>query len=198
MATTTRVSSAWHYGSIAGTSWVTPTTYVYTGGTSPNYYMARQTFTSQARIDDIGPITGMRIYTDTLNSSTNSGEIYVSSTALAPNAVKTSGKKIGDWATPNGDPFWMTLTNFNAANLIAGIGSATTWYCYWINVVTASRSFYRPTDHPTWEITHTPGLVSVYNGTSWVSGTPYVWNGSTWVRGMAYVWNGSTWKLGLK
>ena len=197
MATTNRVSSAWHYGSIAGTSWITPSTYVFTGGTSPNYYMARQTFTSQTRIDDIGPITGMRIYTDTVNTATNNGEMYVSNTALAPNAVKTSGKKIGDWATPNGDPFWMTLTNFSAANLIAGIGSATTWYCYWINVVTASRSFYSPTVHPTWEITHLPGLMKANVGGVWRQGTPYANVGGVWKTGMAYANVSGVWKIGI-
>lgn len=193
MATTNRQSSAWHYGS---TSWITPTTYVYTGGTSPNFHLARQTFSGQTRIDNIGTITGLKVYTDTVNTSVNSGQMYVSNTALAPNQVTTYASYIGEWSTPNGNPFWMSITSFNAANFVAGIGSSTTWYCYWKNAYTSSRSFYSPSVHPTWEITYTPGLARVWNGSSWVAGSPRVWNGSSWVQGYAYVWNGSAWVVG--
>lgn len=197
MAATNRVSSAWHYGSIAKTTWTTPSTYVYTGGTSPDFNMARQTFTGMERIDNIGTINSMRIYTDTTNTSTNNGEMYVSSTALAPNVVKTSGKKIGDWATPNGTAFWMTLTNFSVANLIAGIGSATTWYCYWINAITSSRSFYSPTVHPTWEITYSPGLMHPNVGGVFQIGSPYANVGGVWQFGMAYANVGGVWNIGI-
>lgn len=36
----------------------------------------------------------------------------------------------------------------------------------------------------------------VWNGSSWVAGTPKVWNGSSWVAGTAKVWNGSSWVTG--
>lgn len=193
MAITTRQSSAWHHG--ATTAWVAPTgNYVYTGGNPPN--LVRQTFTSQDRIDNIGKITGLRIYTDTASPTLNNGGMYVSTGVVAPNAVTTSATKIGDWSTPNDAPFWMTLTNLNLSALLSAIGTSTAWYCYWQNNYTASRSFYVPTIHPIWEFTYDSGLIKVWNGTSWVSGTPYVWNGTQWVRGLAYIWNGTSWQIG--
>ena len=42
-----------------------------------------------------------------------------------------------------------------------------------------------------------PYATKVWNGTQWVSGTPYVYNGTQWVQGTAYVWNGTEWKPGL-
>jgi hypothetical protein len=197
MATTERQGTTWHYGQITKTTWTTPTQYVYTGGTSPDLNMARLTFSNMARIDNIGPILSMRIYADTLNTSQNYGDMYVSASALAPNQVKTSGKLIGRWKTLNGDPAWFSVTSFSAANLIAGIGSATTWYCYWINDITSSRTLFYPNSLPKWELTYNPGLMRVATSASaWASGSPYVWNGSSWVRGTAYVWNGSSWVIG--
>lgn len=194
--TTTRTSDAWHYGQITKTSWTTPSTYVYTGGTSPDFNMARQTFTGETRIDNIGKILSMRIYADTANTSTNGGALYVSSTALAPNAVKTSGKLIGNWATVSGTPAWFSVTNFSSTDLIAGIGSATTWYCYWINNVTASRSLFTPTAHPIWELTYDPGSMWVNVNGSWKMGEPWVNVGGVWKQGELWVNVGGTWKQG--
>ena len=192
MASTTRQSSAWHYGS--GATWTTPSSYVYTGGSPAN--IARQTFSGQARIDNIGTISALSVYTDTLNTSINSGQMYVSASALAPNQVTTYASYIGEWYTPNGNPFWMAITNFNAANFVAGIGSYTTWYCYWVNAYTASRSFYSPSVHPIWSIGYTPGLAWVNVSGVWRSGAPFVNVGGTWKQGEAWLNVGGTWKPG--
>lgn len=41
-----------------------------------------------------------------------------------------------------------------------------------------------------------PYATKVWNGSSWMNGTPYVWNGSKWVAGVSYVWNGNAWMPG--
>ena len=41
------------------------------------------------------------------------------------------------------------------------------------------------------------GIINVWNGSSWVDGTPKVWNGSSWVTGQARVWDGSSWEYGI-
>lgn len=44
--------------------------------------------------------------------------------------------------------------------------------------------------------TDSPGVVKIWNGSSWVNAIPYVYNGSSWVKAIPYVYNGSTWKVG--
>lgn len=192
MAITERNGTTWHHGGNPN-SWRVPTSYVYTG----NGVMARLTM-GGARIDNIGPITQMRIYIDTVNSSSNGGPLYVSnSSSLLPDSVAGSAKKIGDWATPNGNAQWITISNFSGANLISGVGTSTTWYLYFINNITVSRSMFSPTVYPKIELTHEPGLVYIFDGSSWKLGQPYIFDGSSWKLGQAYVFDGSAWKIGI-
>lgn len=203
---TNRVGTAWHYGErISGTGWTTPAAapnnYVYTGSftgnPAVNRQIARQTFSGVQRIDTIGALVSFRIYVDTLNGSANGGALYVSSAALQPNQVIASAKKVGDWATVDGTPVWITPSNQSVANFLSAIGSATTWYAYWDNNVTASRSLFYANVHPTWEISSNPGMVRVNAAGTWKTGQPRINVAGTWKTGMAYINVSGTWKIGV-
>lgn len=42
---------------------------------------------------------------------------------------------------------------------------------------------------------NSPAACKIWNGSSWVTATPYIWNGSSWVIATPYVWNGSSWVI---
>lgn len=195
MATTNRVGTTWHYGNT--TSWIVPGTYVYIGTSPPR--MGRLTFGgTQGRIDNIGTITGMKFYMDTVNTSLNSGTLYVSTnSAITPENVTASATSFGTWSTPNGTAFWMDVGSFNAANFVSAVGSATTWYVYFTTTSTTDRSWYSPTVYPTMEITYLPGLMHANVGGVWQQGTPYVNIGGVWNIGMAYANVGGVWNIGI-
>lgn len=42
---------------------------------------------------------------------------------------------------------------------------------------------------------NSPAAAKIWNGSKWVTATPYIWNGSKWVIATPYVWNGSSWVI---
>lgn len=202
MAVTERVGSTWVYGnSTDGTSWLTAPSTINLGLINGKQYMARLTFSNVGRIDDIGTLESYRVYLDIVNTSANDGKMYVSTSGtLAPKDVVSTATFIGNWATANGDPVWVTPTSPSMANFKTAIGSATTWYAYFTtSVTTTNRSLFSSTVYPKFEFTYSPGLMRVHTGTAgWKTGTVYVHTGTNgWKLGIVYVHTGTGgWKIG--
>jgi len=155
-------------------------------------------------ISGLGTLKGLSMVIDVVTPSASAlkGNLYATADANVVGkdiASNSNASYIGTWDPTSASSHTMTIGDFRGAALASRIGTATTWYLIFqpASTVTAQYNFLNRSDTVSCTLTYDPGLVSVYNGTSWVSGTPYVWNGSAWVRGMAYVWNGSVWKLGL-
>lgn len=70
-----------------------------------------------------------------------------------------------------------TSTGFNGENLTPSTGSGNRGYL-------------------TLDYEYEEGAVQIYNGTKWVSATPYVYNGTKWVQAVPYVYNGTKWVVG--
>lgn len=137
---------------------------------------------------DVGSFTG------------NSVPYYVTASATGTDGVTRSSQEVtvANSTTYGGSGIETKTFNFASPGVYVAAGSTvnismyfrmpTTWRC----VVTARQR----NDSSTFGGSVTSaGMVRIWNGSSWVSATPYIYNGSTWVQAMPYVYNGSSWVL---
>ena len=106
----------------------------------------------------------------------------------------TTGTTITFEDISNGDP---TLDDFRLASGDASLLDGGTDLSS-DSDFSFSVDFFGSTRSGTWDVgphelvpSGTPA--KIWNGSSWITGTPKVWNGSTWVAGTPKVWDGSAW-----
>ena len=93
---------------------------------------------------------------------------------------------------PNSDKSWRSSGSFNVSHSDANPLTLN---------VSIYASFYNGNDTGSWAYStitvdaNSPAACKIWNGSSWVTATPYIWNGSSWVIATPYVWNGSSWVI---
>lgn len=121
-------------------------------------------------------------------SVTQAGQIY----SMEWDTNQSFGDGTNTSFNHNSDKSWRTSGSFNVTHSDANPLNLT---------VTIMASFWAGNNTgktTTSTITidaNSPAAAKIWNGSSWVTATPYIWNGSSWVIATPYVWNGSSWVI---
>ena len=130
----------------------------------------------------------------------NECHVYVSGGGLSDYVVYSMewnvNQSFGDGTNTsfnhNSDKSWRASGTFNVAHSDANTLTLN---------VSIFASFYNGNNTGKWAYStisvpaNSPAACKIWNGSSWVTATPYIWNGSSWVIATPYVWNGSSWVI---